>query len=379
MLFQKTFATLAACAALASIQLSAQAGEVRIGTVSDLSGPLASTSIKMVAATQAYLDMINAKGGINGNKIVLMQRDDQYDPRKTPAMVEDIITRDNVVALVNSAGTANTFAMIKAGVLSRHKVPLVGVFSGSEVIRGPGSEYIFHTRPTYHDEVMKIARVASTLGVKNIAVLFQEDGFGASIMKSVNQAMQENQFKMVAEAPYKPGETDFSAQAKKIIAAQPQAIFLMGVPDAVANFMKVYDAPVGAAQIYTLSFVTPDHLQAAAGEARIRGIGITQVVPNANSAVLQISKDFQAFLKSPGGQGVEPNPLTFESFVNLKLVLEAIRLAGPNPTAASVAQSLKSMRNFQLGGLPIDFSETNRSGSSFLDIAVVGRNGRLYY
>jgi ABC-type branched-subunit amino acid transport system substrate-binding protein len=221
--------------------------------------------------------------------------------------------------------------------------------------------------------------VASTLGVKNIAVLFQEDGFGASIMKSVNQAMQENQFKMVAEAPYKPGETDFSAQAKKIIAAQPQAIFLMGVPDAVANFMKVYDAPVGAAQIYTLSFVTPDHLQAAAGEARIRGIGITQVVPNANSAVLQISKDFQAFLKSPGGQGVEPNPLTFESFVNLKLVLEAIRLAGPNPTAASVAQSLKSMRNFQLGGLPIDFSETNRSGSSFLDIAVVGRNGRLYY
>ncbi len=379
MLFQKTFATLAACAALASIHLSAQAGEVRIGTVSDLSGPLASTSIKMVAATQAYLDMINAKGGINGNKIVLMQRDDQYDPRKTPAMVEDIITRDNVVALVNSAGTANTFAMIKAGVLSRHKVPLVGVFSGSEVIRGPGSEYIFHTRPTYHDEVMKIARVASTLGVKNIAVLFQEDGFGASIMKSVNQAMQENQFKMVAEAPYKPGETDFSAQAKKIIAAQPQAIFLMGVPDAVANFMKVYDAPVGAAQIYTLSFVTPDHLQAAAGEARIRGIGITQVVPNANSAVLQISKDFQAFLKSPGGQGVEPNPLTFESFVNLKLVLEAIRLAGPNPTAASVAQSLKSMRNFQLGGLPIDFSETNRSGSSFLDIAVVGRNGRLYY
>jgi len=379
MLFQKTFATLAACAALVLSHAGAQAGEVRIGTVSDLSGPLASTSTKMVAATEAYLDMINANGGINGNKIVLTRRDDQYDPRKTPGMVEDIITRDNVVALVNSAGTANTYAMIKAGVLSRHKVPLVGVFSGSEVIRGPGSEFIFHTRPTYHDEVMKIARVASTVGVKNIAVLYQEDGFGASIMKSVNQAMQENGFKMVADAPYKPGETDFTAQAKKIIAAHPQAIFLMGVPDAVANFMKVYDAPVGAAQIYTLSFVTPDHLQAAAGEARIRGIGITQVVPNANSAVLQISKDFQAFLKTPAAKGVEPNPLNFESFVNLKLVLEAIRLAGPNPTAASVTQSLKSMHHFQLGGLPIDFSETNRSGSNFLDIAVVGRNARLYY
>lgn len=131
---KKIIAGLCACAALAW----ANAGEVRIGTVSDLSGPLASTSIKMVAATQSYLDMINAKGGINGNKITLMRRDDQYDPRKTPGMVEDIITQDNVVALLNSAGTANTAAMIKAGVLNKYKVPLVGVFSGSEVIRGPG-------------------------------------------------------------------------------------------------------------------------------------------------------------------------------------------------------------------------------------------------
>ena len=375
MLIKKIIAALGACAMLAL----AHAGEVKIGTISGITGPLASTSIEMLEMSKGYLEMVNAQGGINGNKITLAVRDDHYDPRKTPALAEEIIQQDNVVALVNSAGTANTGAMMKTGVLSKHKVPLVGVFSGSEVIRGPGSEQIFHTRATYHDEIMKIARVASTLGLKNIAVFYQDDGFGASINKSITQAAQENQFKVVADAPYKPGETDFSAQAKKIIAAHPQAIFLMGVPDAVAHFMKVYDAPNGASQIYTLSFVTPDGLLAAAGEARIRGIGITQVMPNPNSTVLALGKDFQTFLKTPYAKGTKSNPLNFEGYLNLRLALEAIRMAGPNPTAASVTQSLKSMSHFRLGGFPIDFSETNRRGSSFLDIAVIGRNARLYY
>lgn len=375
MFVKKIIAFLSACAALGL----AHGGEVKIGTISGITGPLASTSIEVLEMSKAYLEMVNSQGGINGNKITLAVRDDQYDPRKTPALAEEIIQQENVVALVNSAGTANTAAMMKTGVLNKHKVPLVGVFSGSEVIRGPGSEQIFHTRPSYHDEIMKIARVASTLGLKNIAVMYQDDGFGASINKSIAQAAQENQFKVVVEAPYKPGETDFSAQAKKIIAAQPQAIFLMGVPDAVAHFMKVYDAPNGAAQIYTLSFVTPDVLLAAAGEARIRGIGITQVVPNPNSTVLPLGKDFQTFLKSSYGKGMKANPLNFESYLNLRLTLEAIRLAGPNPTAASVTQSLKSMHGFRLAGFPIDFSETSRRGSSFLDIAVIGRNARLYY
>jgi len=374
-IIKRTLSALSIVAALGC----AHAGEVKIGTVSGLTGPLATTTAELMAMSQGYLEMVNAQGGINGNKITLAIRDDQYDPRKTPGLVEEIIAQDNVVALVNSAGTANTGAMIKTGVLNRHKVPLVGVFSGSEAIRGPGSEQIFHTRATYHDEIMKMARVASTLGLKNIAVLYQDDAFGAGINQSIEKAAHENHFNVVLKSPYKPGETDFGLQAKNIIGSHPQAIFLMGVPDAVAHFMKAYDAPSGASQIYTLSFVTPDGLLAAAGEQRIRGIGITQVVPNPNSSALALSKDFQAFLKTPYAKGTKSNPLNFEGYVNLRLLLEAVRLAGANPTAASVTQSLKSMQNFRLGGFPIHFSETNRRGSDFLDIAVVGRNARLYY
>lgn len=375
MFIGKPVAALLACSVLAL----AQAEEVKIASVSGITGPIAHTTKEGLDLARGYIAMVNAHGGINGNRIALTTRDDQYDPKKTAALVEDVITKDKVVALVNSAGTANTMALIKTGVLNKYKVPLVGVFSGSEAIRGRGSEYIFHTRPTYHDEVMKIARLVSTLGLKKAAVLYQDDAFGAGIKQSIAEAARTHHFDIILEAPYKSGETNFSAQARQIIAAHPQALFLMGVPDAVNRFMKAYDAPTGASQIFTLSFVTPDGLLETAGEERVRGVGITQVVPNPNAVALPLAKDFQAFLKTPYGKGVPANPLTFEFYLNVRLVMEAIRMAGPKPTAEKVAQSLRSMHNYRLDGYPIDFSETNRRGSSFLDIAVVGRNGKLSY
>ena len=357
----------------------ANAEEVKIGSVSGITGPLALTTADVLKVTNGYLDMINSKGGINGNQLTLVTRDDGYDPRRTVAAVEDVIAKDHVVALVNGAGTPNTAMLAKSGILNKHKLPLIGVYSGSEAIRGPGSEEIFHTRASYHDEVMKISRLLSTIGLKKVALLYQDDGFGAGIVDSVTKASEEFKFDVIVKVPYKAGEHDFTAQSKQIIASHPQAILLMGVPEAVYRFVKTYDAPVGAAQIYALSFVSAKGLAEFAGEEKIRGIGISQVVPNPNSLALPLSKDFITFMQSPFAKGANTSPFTFESYLNIRLAVEAIRMAGPHPTPEKVTQSLTSMHNYKLGGYPIDFTETNRRGSSYLDIAVIGRNARLSY
>jgi len=347
--------------------------------VTGLSGPIAETAQEITRVTRGYLDMVNAQGGVNGNRLVLVTRDDHYDPAKTAGLVEESITSDKAVALVNSAGTAQTIGVIKSRVLNRHKVPLVGVFSGSEAIRGAGAEEIFHTRATYREEVMKIARVASTLGMKRVAILYQEDAFGQGILQSVAAAEKELGLQVILKAGYKPGARDFAVQASAIRGAHPQTIFLLGVPDSAAQFMKSWDAPPGAAQIFALSFVTPKLLTDAAGESRVRGVGISQVVPNPNSTAIPLVKEFQDFAQSRFGLGVALNPVALEGFLNIRLVVEAIRLAGPAPTSEKVMRSLASMQNYRLGGFPLDFSSQKRNGSSYLDIAVVGRNGKLLY
>lgn len=365
---------------LASFLCSAHAGEIKIGSVTGVTGPLAETTEQTLKITRGYLNMINAQGGINGNKITLVMKDDAYDPAKTAPLVEQAIVDDKVVALVNGAGTAQTIGVIKSRVLNKYKVPLVGVFSGSEAIRGPGSEEIFHTRATYGEEVIRITRLVSALGLHRVAVLYQEDIFGQGILQSLAAGEQEYKINVVLKAGYKPGAKDFTAQAAAIKAANPQAIFLMGVPDAVYRFMKVYDAPMGAAQIYALSFVTPQMLADIAGEKKIRGLGITQVVPNPNSATMPLIKEFQELLKGPFMQGaVTANPVGFECYLNVRLLVEAIRMAGPQPTGEKIMQSLHAMKEYRLGGFPIDFSSGRRSGSSFLDIAVIGGNAKLLY
>lgn len=375
MYVKKIAAALAAC----SVFGFAFAEEVKIACVSGISGPLALTTGDIVKVTRGYLELINSQGGVNGNKLSLVTRDDQYNPKLTAGLVEDVIVKDNVVALVNGAGTSNTAALIKTGILNKHKVPLVGVFSGAEAIRGADSEQIFHTRASYNDEVMKISRLLSTLNLKRVAVLYQDDGFGAGIIESIDNASKEFKFDVILKTPYKFGQTDFTSHAKQLIAARPQAILLMGVPEAVYRFVKAYDAPPGASQMYALSFVTPKGLADFSGEERVRGIGISQVVPNPNSTVLPLTKEFQAFMQTPFAQNVTPSPLTFEAYLNIRLTVEAIRMSGPRPTAEKVTQSLTSMHNYRLAGHPINFTETNRRGSTYLDIAVVGRNARLSY
>jgi branched-chain amino acid transport system substrate-binding protein len=371
-------AGLVACA-LAGFAGLALAGEVKIGSVSGITGTNGATGAEGVALVNGYFDMINAKGGINGNTITRIIRDDQYDPRKTVTMVDEVVNKENAIALLNGVGTANTVAIMKSGLLSKTKVPLVGVFSGAEILRGPGSEQIFHTRATYTDEIMKISRLVSTLGIKRVAVLYQDDGFGAGINQSIAKAAEQYGFEVVNKTAYKSGDTDLSPQVKSITDAKPQAIFLMGVPDAVIRFLKVYDAPVGAAQIYTLSFVPAKLLAASVGEKRVRGLGISQVVPNPESVSLPLAKEFQAFLKSPYGKGISSSPTNFEVFINARLLGEAIRMAGANPTPEKITKALASMNGYQLAGYPINFSETNRNGSHYLDIGVVGINGRLNY
>lgn len=129
---------LAAALAAGMFVNSASAGEVKIGSVTGITGPLALTTTDILKMTYGYLEMVNDQGGINGNNLTLVTRDDGYDPKKTAPLVEDIIEKDRVVALVNGAGTSNTAVLTKTGVLNKHKVPLVGVFSGSEAIRGAG-------------------------------------------------------------------------------------------------------------------------------------------------------------------------------------------------------------------------------------------------
>src|SRR5262245_14770440 len=167
-----------------------------LGQSAALSGPAAELGIQMNIGTKAYLDHINAQGGVHGRKIELKIRDDRYEANLCLENTKKFIEEDNVFALISYVGTPTTAAAMPA--ISEAKVPLVGPFTGAELLRAPVNRYIFNVRASYYDETERIVEQLVSTGNRKIAVFYQDDSYGQAGLKGVEIAMAKRNMKIVA-------------------------------------------------------------------------------------------------------------------------------------------------------------------------------------
>src|SRR5437879_8766209 len=146
---------------------------ILVGQSAAFSGPAAQLGIQMNIGTKAYLDYINAQGGVYGRKIALKTRDDRYDANLCIDATKKLIEEDKVFALISYVGTPTTGAALP--ILSEAKVPLVGPFTGAELLRTPVNRYVFNVRASYYDETEKIVEQLVSTGNKKIAVFYKDD------------------------------------------------------------------------------------------------------------------------------------------------------------------------------------------------------------
>src|SRR5206468_4915895 len=107
-----------------------------------------------------------------------------------------LIEEDKVFALISYVGTPTTGAAMP--VLTEAKVPLVGPFTGAELLRTPVNRYVFNVRASYYDETEKIVEQLVSTGNKKIAVFFQDDSYGQAGLKGVEIAMGKRNMKILA-------------------------------------------------------------------------------------------------------------------------------------------------------------------------------------
>ena len=113
-----------------------------------------------------------------------------------------------------------------------------------------------------------------------------------------------------------------------------------------------------------------------AGLNHARGLGISQVVPYPYQPRLAAVREFHRLMKQYA-PGEEVNYTNFEEFLGAKVLVEALRRAGPKPTRAAVIRALESMNAHDLGGITVGFSKNNRIGSRYVEVTVIGSTGKL--
>jgi ABC-type branched-subunit amino acid transport system substrate-binding protein len=374
-------ALLAGLLAFGLIQAHAEVGvtdsSITLGMSSPFTGPNGLYGMQMREAMLAHFDQVNKSGGVNGRKIELITIDDGYETDRTLANTKTLIQDKQVFALMGYYGsTPTTEAMNK--VFGPAKVPLVGTISGAGTLRepqsnNPNSRYMFNIRASYADEAEAIVNQILALGLKNIAVFYQNDGFGKSGLEGVTNALKRANLTPVAVGTVERNSLDVAKATEAISKTNPQAVVMVTLYKPTAAFVKAMKQLGQFPMFLTLSPVGAEVLAQELGNDA-RGIGISQVVPYPWNDTIGVVKDYQRLLDK---QKDKFSYYGLEGYITARLMTEALKKTGKDVTREKLVTTLEGMQNYDLGGFKVNFGANNRQGSRYVELTVVGAGGKV--
>jgi branched-chain amino acid transport system substrate-binding protein len=258
--------------------------------------------------------------------------------------------------------------------LAQHNVALVAPSTGAMVLHDPVKKQVFNVRAPYQREAEKAVTHLTTIGITRIAVVHVDDSFGTDAVIGADRGFVKAKLKPVVVLKADRLKPDYSAIVPQIVSSQAQAVVWVGSGTAVADGIKALRQAGSAAQVVTLSNNASGGFIKLLGDAS-HGVIVTQVFPYERTrGYAMVGEAFEA-AKAKGVEQVTPAML--EGFAGAKVLVEALRRAGPKPTRDKVVTALESMRKYDLGGLQIAYSTKNHSGLDFADLSIIGPDGRF--
>ena len=375
----KRFAVIMALAASGSC-LAADPGitdtTITLGMSSPFSGPNGAYGLEMRQTIQAYFDQVNKVGGVNGRKLDLVAIDDGYETERSVANTKTLLDEKRAFALLAYYGSSPTTEAMNT-VFGPAKVPLVGTISGAGSLRepisaNPNSRYMFNVRASYADETEAIVNQLVSLGLKSIAVFYQNDGFGKSGLDGVTQALKKHNLTPSAVGTVERNAIDVTKAVESIGKVSPQAVIMVTLYKPTAAFVKAMKKSGQNPMLMTLSPVGTEQLVKELG-ADARGIGISQVVPYPWNDTVPVVRDYQKLVGGKNGFSY----YALEGFLMARVMVEGLKRAGRDLTRDKLVSSLETINNNDFGGYRVSYSGSNRAGSRFVELTVVGPAGKL--
>lgn len=348
---------------------------ITLGMSAPLSGPNGAYGLDMRQTISAYFEQVNKAGGINGRKLELIALDDGYETERAVANTKTLIKEKNVFALLAYYGSSPTTETMNT-VFGPAKVPLVGTISGAATLReslatNPNARYMFNVRASYADEAEVIVNQMVSLGLKNIAVFYQNDGFGKSGLDGVTAALKKHNLAPSSVGTVERNSVDVTKAVEAIAKTTPQAVVMVTLYKPTAAFVKAMKKLGQHPMLMTLSPVGAELLVQELGPDS-RGIGVSQVVPYPWNDVVPVVRDYHK-LSSKGAYSY----YGMEGYLMAKTMIEGLKRAGKDLSREKLVASLESMSGADLGGYRINYGPNTRLGSRFVELTVIGQGGKI--
>lgn len=354
------------CAALAEEGVTDDG--ILIGQAIGVTGQIAGSVREMNGGARAYIEAVNRQGGVNGRRIEIRTLDDRFDPKLSAANADILINRDHVFAMFQNRGTPHTQAILAAG-----RVPLVAPSTGAAIFHDPVNPLIFNVRAKYQAEVAKTVEHFTTVGFTRIGMIHVDDSFGKDALEGFRRAMAERRLTPAVIVGFDRARPDIDAAADVAIKADPHALLIVGSATSTAALIKAIRKRGNRMQLMTLS---NNSSQAFVNSLSKDGYGVivSQVSPAPDLATTRLGQELQQDAKAAGAT---VSYAAMEGFMSAKVLVEGLRRAGRHLTREGFIRALESMRREDLGGVLVGYSDHDHTGSQFVEMTMIGRDGRF--
>lgn len=341
--------------------------EIRLGQTLPYSGPVSVLS-GIGKGQAAYFKYLNeTQGGINGRKVTLLSLDDGYSPPKTIELTRQLVERDNVLAIVNTIGTATNRTIHRY--LNQKKVPQLLILSGAAQWNDPKNyPWTMMGMIAYQTEGAAYARnILTTTPNARIALLRQNDDFGKDYVEGFRHALGDKASMIVAEVSYETTDPTVDAQIIQLRASNADALFVVATGKHATQAMRkahelgwrpqIY-LPVGSASV-------PGVLKPAGADAAT-GVITAANAKSAGDPAWEGDPGMKQYLEWARKWAPELNPL--DSFVsggysNAIIVADLLRRCGDVLTRENLMRQATSLAGYTtpltLPGVTLDTSPTD--------------------
>lgn len=347
-------------------QLSYSNNEILIGVANSQSSTANPIGRELTAGSQAYFDLVNAKGGIKGRRVRMIVKDDASGPEPPVGVTNDLITREHALFLFDYVGTPTLLRVLPLlRFYEAEHIVLVGPMTGSEMPRKtPYGQYVFHIRASYDEEAQALVECLYAKGYRRFGFLGQQDAYGKSGELGVNNALKRHNLSIVQSVWYKrggvfPATATMTAQVDALRRSKADAVIAFGVSTPCARFirdvrMAQWNVPIGNISLVDADMLL-DKLHEYSTKTQIdltANLINSEVVPSPNESRYRLTRDFRDHV-SVSNRGYTQ----LEGWVNAAVVAEALRRCPGELSRSTFWEALRSIKNWDPGlGRKLDLS-----------------------
>jgi branched-chain amino acid transport system substrate-binding protein len=379
--------------------------EVLCGMSAAFSGPSRELGNRMKLGVETAFSAVNDEGGVGGRMLRLVALDDGYEGVRAGENMKELLDSRGVFAVIGNVGTPT--AQVAAPYAVSHKTIFFGAFTGSKLLRQePPDRYVFNYRASYEEETSKMVHYlvdAKRIAPSSIVVFAQHDGYGDAGFEGVAKTMRKygRGDADILRVNYERNTVDVDAAVNDLLRYhnavdrirvgvkdddfifrarhRVSAVIMVATYRAAAKFIqKVKDRGLGPTFL-NVSFVGSNALVEELkefGPAYAPGVIVTQVVPHYESGGTGVLRYREALAKYHPDQ--QPDFVSLEGYVVGTLFAEGVRRAGRELDSEKLADTLESIRDFDIGiGTIINFGLSEHQGSHKVWGTVVDTQGHF--